>query len=61
MQQEVRGYSTNGVMDKKDAEKFLGLHEGGKLLKAEQPGGVIAGLAIDEKLREEELSGRFLR
>lgn len=61
MQKEIRGHSTNGVMDKKDAEKFLGLHEGGKLLKAEQPGGVMAGLASDEKLRDEGLNGRFLR
>ncbi|KAK6611672.1 oxidoreductase C30D10.05c [Botrytis cinerea] len=60
MQKEIRGHSTNGVMDKKDAEKFLGLHEGGKLLKAEQPGGVMAGLASDEKLRDEGLNGRFL-
>ncbi|THV54547.1 hypothetical protein BGAL_0024g00110 [Botrytis galanthina] len=60
MQKEVRGHSTSGVMDKKDAEKFIGLHEGGKLLKAEQPGGVMAGLASDEKLRDEGLNGRFL-
>ncbi|KAB8295984.1 hypothetical protein EYC80_008801 [Monilinia laxa] len=60
MQREIRGHSTSGVMDKKDAEKFLGLHEGGKLLKPEQPGSVLAGLAIDENLKEGELSGRFL-
>lgn len=61
MQKEIRGHSTSGVMDKKDAEKFIGLYEGGKLLKAEQPGGVMAGLASDEKLRDEGLNGRFLR
>ncbi|RAL68492.1 hypothetical protein DID88_007220 [Monilinia fructigena] len=60
MQREIRGYSTNGVMDKKDAEKFLGLYEAGKLLKPEQPGGVLAGLAIDENLKEVGLSGKYL-
>ncbi|ESZ96584.1 hypothetical protein SBOR_3086 [Sclerotinia borealis F-4128] len=60
MQREIRGYSTSGVMDQKDAAKFIGLHEEGKLLKPEQPGGVMAGLVVDEKLREEGFSGRFL-
>ncbi|CAD6444109.1 2b2c8394-0d37-4d64-a10a-02fcf722d5ce [Sclerotinia trifoliorum] len=60
MQKEARFHSTSGVMDKKDADKFIQLHEGRKLLKPEQPGGVMAGLAVDEKLREEGLRGKFL-
>ncbi|KAM3083890.1 hypothetical protein ACMFMF_001252 [Clarireedia jacksonii] len=59
MQKEVRGYSSDGTMDKKDAEKFMSLHEGGKLLKPELPGGVMAGLAVGEL--EKEWSGKFLR
>jgi NAD(P)-dependent dehydrogenase (short-subunit alcohol dehydrogenase family) len=56
MQSEVRGY--NKVMDPQDAEKFKSLHEGGKLLRPEQPGNVIARLALGA---EKGLSGRFLR
>jgi NAD(P)-dependent dehydrogenase (short-subunit alcohol dehydrogenase family) len=56
MQVEVRGH--NGVMDAKDAQKFKGLHEDGKLLKPEQPGNVMARLAVGA---EKELSGKFLR
>jgi hypothetical protein len=44
MQAVVRGNST--VMDAKDAEKFKSLHESGKLLKPEQPGNVMARLAL---------------
>lgn len=61
MQVEIRTHSTNGVMDQKDAKKFLGLHEEKKLLRPEQPGGVMAGLAADEKLKEDGLNGKFLR
>lgn len=56
MQAEVRGNS--GGMDIKDAEKFRGLFESGKLLRPEQPGHVIARLALGA---EKELSGKFLR
>lgn len=56
MQAEVRSHGN--VMDGKDAEKFKGLHEGGKLLKPEQPGNVLARLVLDS---EKELSGKFLR
>ena len=56
MQVEVRGYNT--VMDEKDTKKFKSLHEEGKLLKPEQPGNVMARLAIRG---EKELSGKFLR
>ncbi|EPE36985.1 NAD(P)-binding Rossmann-fold containing protein [Glarea lozoyensis ATCC 20868] len=44
MQKVVRGHST--VMDAKDAEKFKTLHESGKLLRPEQPGNVMARLAL---------------
>lgn len=56
MQIEVRGH--NGVMDEKDVKKFKSLHEEGKLLRPEQPGNVMARLAVGG---EKELSGRFLR
>ena len=56
MQVEVRG--NHAVMDGKDAEKFKSLHEEGKLLKPEQPGNVMARLAVGA---EKELSGKFLR
>jgi len=55
MQVEVRGHST--VMDVKDAEKFRSLFEKGELLKPEQPGNVMARLAVEAG---KELSGRFL-
>merc|ERR1711977_196819 len=55
MQVEVRG--NHAVMDGKDAEKFKSLHEEGKLLKPEQPGNVMARLAVGA---EKELSGKFL-
>jgi NAD(P)-dependent dehydrogenase (short-subunit alcohol dehydrogenase family) len=56
MQVEVRGH--NSVMDAKDVQKFKGLHEDGKLLKPEQPGNVMARLAVQA---EKGLSGKFLR
>lgn len=52
----MRGNS--GGMDIKDAEKFRGLFESGKLLRPEQPGYVIARLVLGA---EKELSGKFLR
>lgn len=45
------------AMSEKDQEKFHGLHKEGKLVRPEQPGGVIAGLAVRG---ERELSGLFL-
>jgi NAD(P)-dependent dehydrogenase (short-subunit alcohol dehydrogenase family) len=54
MQKVVRGHST--VMDAKDAEKFKTLHESGKLLRPEQPGNVIARLALGA---ERELGGKL--
>jgi NAD(P)-dependent dehydrogenase (short-subunit alcohol dehydrogenase family) len=56
MQVEVRGHKS--VMDEKDAEKFRTLFEEGKLLRPEQPGNVMARLAVGAG---KELSGKFLR
>jgi NAD(P)-dependent dehydrogenase (short-subunit alcohol dehydrogenase family) len=56
MQVEVRGH--NSVMDEKDTDKFRSLFEKGELLKPEQPGNVIAKLAVGAG---KELSGKFLR
>lgn len=56
MQVEVRGHKT--VMDEKDVEKFRTLFEEGKLLKPEQPGNVMARLAV---AAGKDLSGKFLR
>jgi NAD(P)-dependent dehydrogenase (short-subunit alcohol dehydrogenase family) len=57
MQQDIREkHSTS--MDAKDAAKFASLKSDGKLLKPEQPGHVIAKLAVGA---EKELSGRFLK
>lgn len=46
------------VMDSKDQEKFSGLHKDGKLLRAEQPGNVIAKLVLEAP---KSLGGQFLR
>lgn len=56
MQAEIRGL--NQVMDSQDAQRFKSLHEEGKLLRPEQPGHVMARLAVAP---EKELSGKFLR
>ncbi|CZR63815.1 related to human corticosteroid 11-beta-dehydrogenase [Phialocephala subalpina] len=55
MQAEIR--KNKSVMDAHDAEKFGALHTEGKLLKPEQPGNVMARLALRAN---KELSGRFL-
>jgi len=57
MQQAIREVHL-GEMDKKDAEKFKSLHKEGGLLRPEQPGHVMAKLAVDGP---KELSGKFLR
>lgn len=57
MQRELREIHHTS-MDKKDAEKFASLKKNGGLLKPEQPGHVMAKLAVDAP---KELSGRFLR
>ena len=51
---EVHGPS----MKEQDVARFHNLHQEGGLLKPEQPGHVIAKLALDAP---KELSGRFLR
>jgi hypothetical protein len=56
MQADVR--SNREVMEKKDAEKFRALYEEGRLLRPDQPGNVMARLAVEG---ERGLSGRFLR
>lgn len=55
MQRELREVH-HKAMDKKDAEKFATLKSGGKLLTPEQPGHVLAKLAIDSP---QDLSGKF--
>ena len=42
----------------KDQEKFSGLKKDGKLLRPEQPGNVIARLALEAG---KDLTGKFLR
>ncbi len=56
MQTDVRDVHSN-AMDEKDNTKFRDLHDSGKLVKPEQPGHVIAKLAIDAP---NKLSGKFL-
>lgn len=57
MQRELREVH-HETMDKKDAEKFASLKRDGGLLRPEQPGNVMARLALDAP---KELSGRFLK
>lgn len=57
MQQDIREKHASS-MDAQDAKKFASLKSDGKLLKPEQPGHVIAKLAVDAP---SELSGRFLK
>ena len=56
MQKQLREVHSS-IMEKKDTAKFLGLHESGKLLKPEQPGHVIAKMALDPPT---ELSGQYI-
>jgi NAD(P)-dependent dehydrogenase (short-subunit alcohol dehydrogenase family) len=56
MQREIREVH-NTAMSEKDAAKFSGLKKDGGLLKPEQPGHVIAKLAVGAG---KELSGKFL-
>ncbi|KAH0564914.1 hypothetical protein GP486_001698 [Trichoglossum hirsutum] len=57
MQREIRELHST-TMDYNDAMRFRALKEQGQLLKPEQPGHVIAKLALDAP---KELSGKFLR
>lgn len=56
MQAEIR--KNKHIMDAHDAEKFGGLFRDGKLLKPEQPGNVMARLAVSA---DKSLSGKFVR
>lgn len=56
MQRAIREEHVN-AMSGTDQEKFQGLHREGKLVRPEQPGGVIANLAVRA---ERELTGKFL-
>lgn len=52
------------IMDAKDMEKFKGLFAGGKLVKAEDVGGVMARISVGlggEEGKGSELNGKFLR
>lgn len=57
MQQDIRNEHSQR-MDAKDANKFKSLYQDGGLLKPEQPGNVIARLALDAT---NDLSGKFLK
>lgn len=57
MQRDIRE-KHHGVMDAKDTERFASLKAEGKLLRPEEPGYVLAKLAIGAR---RELSGKFLR
>ncbi|KAF2738183.1 short chain dehydrogenase-like protein [Polyplosphaeria fusca] len=56
MQREIREIHRS-AMSEKDVAKYVGLKKDGGLLKPEQPGHVIAKLAVSAP---KELSGRFL-
>ena len=47
-------------MDEDDQVKFTGAYKDGKLLRPEQPGHVMAKLAVDIGLGKKGLSGSFL-
>ena len=57
MQKELREVHAS-KMSENDAAKFHGLHQTGGLLTPEQPGQVIAKLALDG---QHQLSGKFLK
>ena len=62
MQALVR--SKHAVMDAKDVKKFRGLYEEGKLVKAEDVGGLMARLSVGlggEEGKGKALNGRFFR
>ena len=56
MQRAIRE-EHNKTMNASDQEKFHSLHNEGKLVRPEQPGGVIANLSL---MAERGLSGKFL-
>lgn len=56
MQLEIREKHKH-TMDVTDTTRFMGLYADGKLLRPEQPGHVMARLAVGAT---KELSGKFL-
>lgn len=56
MQEDIRKKHSEGMGS--SHERFLKLKEEGKLLRPEQPGNVIARLALEA---EPSLSGKFLK
>ena len=56
MQRQLRDVHS-AVMAEKDNEKFLGLHQAGKLLRPDQPGHVMAKMVLDPP---KELSGKYV-
>ena len=56
MQRQLRDVHS-AVMAAKDNEKFLGLHQAGKLLRPDQPGHVMAKMVLDPP---KELSGKYV-
>jgi hypothetical protein len=58
MQRDIREVH-HEAMSEGDRTKFAGLKEGGKLLRPEQPGNVLARLAVAEGEQFRGLSGGF--
>lgn len=56
MQRQLREVHS-AVMTAKDNDKFLGLHQTGKLLRPDQPGHVMARMVLDPP---QELSGKYV-
>ena len=56
MQRQLRDVHS-AVMAEKDNEKFMGLHQAGKLLRPDQPGHVMAKMVLDPP---KELSGKYV-
>lgn len=56
MQEELRTQHVT-ALGAQDSQRFLDAHEGGNLLKPEQPGHVIGRLAVDAP---RELTGKFI-
>lgn len=56
MQRQLREVHS-AVMAAKDNDKFLGLHQAGKLLRPDQPGLVMARMVLDPP---KELSGKYV-
>ncbi len=57
MQRDLREVHS-AVMAKKDIEKFMGLHKNNQLLRPEQPGHVMAKMALDPP---KSLNGKYVK